>query len=132
MLRFMLDTNICIYSMKRRSNRIVEAFLRHSGQLAISTIVLAELRFGIENSDRRLRSLETLEAFLGLVETCDFDAGAAAEFGEIRATLQNAGQPIGVADMLIAAHARALGLTLVTNNRREFDRVPGLKVENWV
>ncbi|WP_237152507.1 type II toxin-antitoxin system tRNA(fMet)-specific endonuclease VapC [Oryzibacter oryziterrae] len=131
-MRVMLDTNICIYVMRTADRRVVERFDLHAGQMAISTIVLAELEFGMRKSARPEQNLKGLELFVSGLHVLPFDAPAAQHFGQIRADLERAGTPVGTLDMLIAAHARSLGLTLVTNNRREFDRVSGLMVENWV
>jgi len=100
--------------------------------LFVSSISVGELLFGAAKSSRQLANRLAVEDFLSVLKVPDFDAAAAAHFGEIRAHLERAGTPCGPYDMLIGAHARSLGLTLVTNNRREFDRMPGLTVENWV
>ncbi|MEM6273611.1 MAG: type II toxin-antitoxin system VapC family toxin [Myxococcota bacterium] len=131
MLRYLLDTNIVIYTMKRRPERVRRYFEQHDRELAISTITYGELVFGCERSSDPQRNLSDLEAFVARVVVLDFDRRAAAHFGELRATLYAKGSPIGPYDMMIAAHARALGLTLVTNNMKEFRRVDGLRVVNW-
>lgn len=132
MLRFLVDTNICIYAMRGRHPGVRERFVEHFGHIAISAVVLGELKFGVEKSDRPQASGEALAAFLKNLAVLPFDVDAAAHFGELRASLERAGTPCGHADIQVGAHARSLDLTLVTNNRREFDRMPGLKVENWV
>lgn len=132
MLEFMLDTNICIYAMKGRPPELVGRFKAHADRICTSAIVLAELRFGVEKSTRRQQSLEALDAFVAMLDVLPFDERAAAHYGELRAALERAGTPCGQADMQIGAHARSLGMRLVTNNRREFDRMPGVLVENWV
>ncbi len=131
---YMLDTNICVYIMKNRPPEVRETFHRVIGraEVCIAAITLAELRFGVEQSEYRMRNLNALNSFLAMVHILDFDERAAAEYGEIRADLKQRGTPIGPMDMLIAAQARAKGLTLVTNNVREFGQVPGLRLDNWV
>ena len=132
MLRYMLDTNICIYALKHQYPQLQALFNRRAEQLAVSTIVLSELHYGVENSARPEQNLAVMESFAARLEVLDFDASAAAHSGQIRATLKRAGQPIGSHDVLIAGHARSAGLTLVTNNAGEFGRVPGLMTENWL
>lgn len=131
-MRYMLDTNICIYLSKHRPASVVKRFSElELGQVCISSIVYAELRFGCEGSVQRKASLDTLTALLGPVDICDFNAAAAESFGRVRQNLKARGQPIGPLDTLIAAHALSLGCVLVTNNCAEFERVEGLAVENW-
>lgn len=132
MLQYMLDTNICIYVIKNYPAKLRERFNRLAEQLSISTVTLAELSYGAEKSGRRLENLQAVEQFAARLEVLPFSSRAAAHYGRIRASLEGAGKPIGPHDTLISAHARAEGLTLVTNNVREFRRVPGLNVENWV
>ena len=132
MLRYMLDTNICIYVILNRPAGLRERFNELSEQLCISTITLAELHFGVEKSARVTQNRNIVEEFVARLEIQPFSVDAAAHYGQIRAALERAGRPVGLHDMLIGAHARSEGLTLVTNNRREFDRIPGLAVENWV
>ncbi|MDO8359588.1 MAG: type II toxin-antitoxin system VapC family toxin [Devosia sp.] len=132
MIEYMLDSDICIYVMKRKGVGLVDIFDRNLDALCISSIVLSELAFGAEKSQHRHRSLETLDTFVSLLKIEPFGADAARDYGRLRAHLEQEGTPCGPLDTLIGAHARSLGLTLVTNNRREFDRMPGLKVENWV
>jgi tRNA(fMet)-specific endonuclease VapC len=132
MPRFMLDTDICSYIMKRTD----EAVLRRVAtiplsDLCISAIIRSELEFGVAASPRQERDRTALDELIRDVPVLDFPGGAASNYGEIRALLKSRGVLIGANDMLIAAHARFLGLTLVTNNTREFQRVPGLKLENW-
>ncbi len=131
----LLDTDICIYLLNQRPG--FEAILRHldgrrQGEVALSAITLAELRFGIAASQRRDVNLAKLELFLVAFEIAPFDAPAATAYGSLRAQLQARGTPIGPLDTLIAAHALALGAIMVTHNVREFGRVPGLTVENWL
>jgi tRNA(fMet)-specific endonuclease VapC len=131
-LRYLLDTNICIYTLKRRPPQIRERFNRHAAHLAISSVVLAELLYGAEKSSRPEHNLEQVEGFAARLEVLPFDDKAAVHYGQIRAVLERSGQGIGPYDLMIAGHARSLGLTLVTNNEREFFRVPGLLLENWI
>ena len=128
----MLDTNICIYAMRGDNPALSKHFRRHDGNLCLSSITLAELEFGIAKSSRPVENRYGVEKFLTDLLVLPFEAAQAADYGEIKSHLHRAGTPIGSNDMLIAAHARSLDLTLVTNNRREFDRIPGLLVENWV
>lgn len=131
-MRYLLDTNICIYVINQRPSEVLAQFLAHEDEgIAISVISASELYFGVRKTGSQ-RNLRALETFLSPLAVMDFDLEAARVYGEIRATLERKGVPIGPFDTQIAAHALALGLTLVTNNEREFARVPGLKVENWV
>ena len=132
MLRFMLDTNICIYAMRNRPRALRDRFEAEQTSICISAITLAELYFGAESSDRVQANIKAVERFTAGLPVLPFNAEAAADFGSIRARLKRAGAPASPQDMLIGAHARSEGLTLVTNNRREFERMPGLRVENWV
>jgi tRNA(fMet)-specific endonuclease VapC len=132
MLRYMLDTNICIYVIKNRPAELREQFDRLAEQICISTITLAELYFGAEKSNRRLQNLQAVEQFVARLEALPFSAEAAAHYGQLRAEMERAGQLAGPHDMLIGAHARSAGLTVVTNDLREFERISGLRVENWV
>jgi tRNA(fMet)-specific endonuclease VapC len=132
MLQYMLDTNICIYVIKNRPAELREQFDRLAEQICISTITLAELYFGVEKSSRRIQNLQAVEQFVARLEALPFSAEAAAHYGQLRAELERAGEPAGPHDMLIGAHARSAGLIIVTNNLREFERIPGLRVENWV
>lgn len=131
MLQYMLDTDTCIYVNRTFPSKLLQRFNRLAEQLCISAITLAELRYGAEKSERRLENLEALERFVARLEVLPFSPKAAAHYGQLRVELQRAGKPAGAHDMLIGAHARAEGLTLVTNNVREFRRMPGLRVENW-
>jgi len=131
MLKYLLDTNIVIYTMKRRPEVVKSRFQQHQSQIAISTVTVGELVFGAEHSQQVERNLADIEAMTALLETLPFDSHAAYHFGQIRALLYRKGQPIGPYDMMIAGHARSMGLTLVTNNVNEFERVPGLLLENW-
>ena len=131
--RYLLDTNICIYIAKGQPLVVRERFARHAlHELAMSVITVGELRFGAEKSQARERALATIEQLVQLVQPCALPLTAAEHYGDIRATLHRQGLPIGNNDLWLAAHARAEGWTLVTNNTREFVRVPGLQTENWV
>jgi len=131
MLRYLLDTNICIYVLRHRPGHVRDAFNRHAAHLATSTVVLGELLYGAEKSAYPERNLEQVEQFMARIEVLPFDDAAASHFGSIRAELERGGTPIGAYDLMIAGHARSAGLRLVTNNEKEFARVPGLLVENW-
>ncbi|MHC2145901.1 type II toxin-antitoxin system tRNA(fMet)-specific endonuclease VapC [Pseudomonas sp. 210_17 TE3656] len=132
MLKFMLDTNICIFTLKNKPEEVREAFNRHHGQLCISTITLMELIYGAEKSAVPERNLSVIEGFAARLEVLNYDSHAAAHSGQLRAELARAGTPVGPYDQMIAGHARSLGLVLVSNNLREFQRVPGLRVEDWL
>jgi tRNA(fMet)-specific endonuclease VapC len=131
MLRYMLDTNICIYVIKRRPDRLRERFNALSDQLCISVITLAELLYGAEKSARPYENLGVVEQFCSRLDVLSFGTQAASHYGQIWAGLERAGQLIGIHDMLIGGHARSEGLTVVTNNMREFRRLPGIRLENW-
>jgi len=131
MLKYLLDTNIVIYTMKNRPQQVKRRFQQHHGRMGISTVTLGELVFGAEHSQQVERNLADLEAFAARLEVLPFDNKAAYHFGQIRAALYRAGRPIGPYDMMIAGQARASGLKLVTNNVKEFERVPGLLLEDW-
>jgi len=131
MLKYLLDTNIVIYTMKNRPQQVKRYFQQHHGRMGISTVTLGELVFGAEHSQQVERNLADIEAFAARLEVLPFDNKAAYHFGQIRAALYRAGRPIGPYDMMIAGQARASGLKLVTNNVKEFERVPGLLFEDW-
>ncbi len=132
MLQYMLDTDICIHVIKARPEPLRGKFERSVNAISISSITLAELQFGAQKSARRLQNLEAIAHFAARLEVLPFAEKAAMHYGEIRADLESSGTPIGLHDMMIAAHARSEGLIVVTYNRREFDRVPGLRVESWI
>ena len=132
MLQYMLDTNICIYVIKNYPPKLRERFNRLAEQLCISSITLGELYYGAEKSVKRLENLQAIEHFIARLEVLSFPPKAAAHYGQIRAEVERLGKPVGVHDMLIGAHARAEGLIVVTNNAREFRRLPGLRIENWI
>jgi len=132
MLCFLLDTNICIDVIKRRPEALLGRFNASAAHLAISSITLAELLHGAEKSTQPHRTLAVVEDFCSRLDVLDYGAKAAHHYGQIRAALERRGAPIGVNDLHIAAHARSEGLTLVSNNLREFERVDGLLFENWL
>jgi tRNA(fMet)-specific endonuclease VapC len=131
-LRYLLDSDICIYLMKRKSPRLLARMDRMAPTCAISFIVYGELRFGEASSKHRVAASAHLAALLEAIQVLPLPLDAASRYGEIRADLQRRGTPIGANDTWIAAHALAANLTLVTNNEREFKRVAGLRVENWL
>ena len=131
MLKYMLDINICIYTIKNKPQQVRDAFNRHHSQLCISSVSLMELIYGSEKSANPERNLTVVEGFAARLEVLNYDEIAASHTGQLRAELARAGTPIGPYDQLIAGHARSRGLIVVTNNRREFDLVPGLRVEDW-
>ncbi|MBF0264820.1 MAG: type II toxin-antitoxin system VapC family toxin [Gammaproteobacteria bacterium] len=131
---YMLDTNICIYILKNHPEEALDKFRLYSDELSISTIVYAELQYGIELSPAKIKQirLEQLIEFLSLIKIKDWNQSAANKYAKIRKTLKQKGSLIGNMDMLIAAHAISKQAILVTNNIKEFNRVPELKIENWV
>ena len=132
MLRYLLDTNIVIYVIKRKPLSALQMFNMHAGHMAISSITMAELLHGVEKSNAPARSLNAVEDFCSRLEVLSYGPKAAQHYGSIRGTLEKRGQTIGVNDLHIAAHARSEGLTLVSNNVREFERVDALQLANWV
>ena len=130
---YMLDTNICIYVMKKKPEKVLQRLKKElNNGVCISSITLAELEYGMKHSSNQAKNEQALLRFLAPLSVLPFGSSAASEYGEIRAYLQNQGTPIGPLDMLIAGHARAEKMILVTNNVREFERVPELEIENWV
>ena len=132
MLKYMLDTNIVIYVINRRPIAVLDTFNRHASRMCISSITLAELLHGVEKSSRPEHNRRQVEEFVSLLDVLEYGTEAAAHYGEIRADLERQGISIGVNDLHIAGHARSQGLTLVTNNLSEFERVRGLSVDNWI
>lgn len=132
MLKYMLDTNICIYTIKKMPPNVHEMFNKNAQWLCISSVTLMELIYGAEKSAAPQANLLVVEGFAARLDVLDYDASAAAQTGQIRAELAKLGAPIGPFDSQIAGHARSLGVTLITNNMREFERVNGLRVEDWV
>ena len=131
MIKYILDTNIVIYTMKNRPEKVRRAVNLHAGQLCISSITYSELVYGAERSSHTEQNLHDIEEFAANLEVISFDTQDATHGGEVRSDLAECGQTIGAYDALIAGHARSKGLVLVTNNMKEFLRVPGLRVENW-
>jgi tRNA(fMet)-specific endonuclease VapC len=131
-LHYMLDTNVCIHVMRRPDSPMAHLFKANSGALAISTVTLHELLHGVERSARPQYQRELTEDMVSRLALLDFDDTAATHSANIHATLAKAGRVIGVFDMLIAGHARSLGLTVVTSNIGEFTRVEGLRCEDWL
>ena len=128
----MLDTNICIYLIREKPSSILERFKEHAvGDIGISVITLAELEYGVSRSSKPATNKEALNQFIAPLELVAFDRSATAVYGKLRTTLEKKGQSIGAMDLLIAAHALALNVRLVSHNVREFGRVPGLRVETW-
>ena len=133
MIRYLLDTDICIYLIKNRPSEVLDQFRRHSPQeVAISIITLFELEYGVEKSAYPQRSEDALSRFLQPLTLLTLDRTAAKEAAAIRARLEKNGMPVGPYDLLIAGLARSKDLTLVTNNTKEFERIEGLRIENWV
>ena len=131
-MKYLLDTNICIYIIKKKPDEVFEKFKNLTiGDVGISAITLAELQYGIEKSSNSEKNRAALEKFLTPIEIIDYDCEATVEYGEIRTELEKKGVPIGPLDMLIASHAKSLDVILVTNNVREFERISGLRIENW-
>ncbi|HHR6079469.1 TPA: type II toxin-antitoxin system tRNA(fMet)-specific endonuclease VapC [Providencia alcalifaciens] len=131
MIKYLLDTNIVIFTIKRRPAALLPKFNQHADQLAISTITLAELVFGAEKSMNPERNLAVVNDFVSRLCVLPYDEAAACHYGDIRANLEKQGKKIGENDLHIAAHARSKGLIVVTNNTREFERVDGLRLEDW-
>lgn len=132
-MKVMLDTNICIYLIKQQPPNILERFLSHPvGDIGISSITVAELAYGVSKSRHATKNRQALELFLAPLEVAAFGQMAAWAYGRLREQLEAKGTPIGSMDLLIAAHALSLHVRLVSNNLREFRRVPGLRLENWL
>ena len=132
-MRYMLNTNICIYAIKHKPEKVFERLQRTKPEdVCISSVTYAELAHGVEKSANVEKNRVALSLLLSNIEILSFDTDAANEYGKIRAELERQGTPIGPLDMMIAGHASSLGYTLVTNNTKEFCRVNGLKIENWV
>ncbi len=132
-MKFLLDTNICIYLIKKKPGQLLQKFKAQAvGEIGISSITAAELWFGVQKSHYPDKNQRALAQFLIPLAVVNFDRQAAMTYGRIRAWLEGQGTPIGSMDTLIAAQALSMQVTLVTNNMREFSRVPELKLENWV
>jgi len=132
MLKYLLDTNIVIDVLKRRPKEVLDIFNTNASRMAISSITLSELVYGAEKSINTDKNLEAVEEFVSHLEVLPYDAKASQHYGQIKAALEKKGQIIGENDIHIAAHAISHGLILVSNNVREFKRVPNLALENWV
>lgn len=132
MIKYLLDTNIVIYVIKRRPPEVLETFNQHATRMAISSVTLAELIYGAEKSQNVSQNLEAVEEFASHLDVLPYDEKAAQHYGAIKAELERRGQIIGLNDIHIAAHARSQGLTLVSNNLKEFNRVSHLATENWI
>jgi tRNA(fMet)-specific endonuclease VapC len=131
-MKYMLDTNICIYLIKQKPEKLLRHFKTHSvGDIGISSITVAELRFGVEKSEQVEKNRQALDEFILPLEIADFDEKAAESYGKVRTLLERTGKPIGSMDMLIGAHALSLGVTLVTNNTSEFKQIKNLKIADW-
>ena len=137
-MNYLLDTNICIYLIKKRPPQVIARFKTlQLEEVAISSVTLAELEYGVKKSQAKEKNQQALEEFISPLVISPlvilpFDKQAASYYGDLRASLERMGTPIGSLDFMIAAHALSLGITLVTNNTKEFIRVTGLKIENWV
>ena len=132
-MRFLLDTNICIYIIKQKPPEVLQKFDQYQvGDLGISSITVAELEFGVQKSQFPAKNQQALSQFLIPLQIVNFDAAAAIAYGSIRAFLEKQGTPIGSLDTLIAAHALSLPTTLITNKTKEFSRVRDLQLDNWV
>ena len=132
MLKYMLDTNIAIYTIKNKPSEVREAFKAHDGQLCISAVTLMELMYGAEASAAVERNLRDIEGFAARLDVFPYDNEAAAHTGQLRAELRKIGRPIGPYDEMIAGHARSRGLVVVTHNIKQFENVPGIRLANWV
>lgn len=129
---YMLDTNICIYLIKKRADKLLNRMRGfRTAEIGVSVVTVAELQYGVSKSQHKERNQAALEAFLLPLDIANFSGDSTLAYGEIRADLEKQGRPIGPLDTMIAAHALSLDVPLVTNNTREFARVPGLRVEDW-
>ena len=132
-MMYMLDTNICIYIIKQKPKSVIDKFKKmKNANICISSITYSELLYGAEKSSNIAKNLLALTMFLSNIEILSYDESASVDYGIIRAKLEKQGKIIGPLDMLIAAHAKSLNITLVSNNLKEFERVDGLRIENWV
>ncbi|MDX1554636.1 MAG: tRNA(fMet)-specific endonuclease VapC [Xanthomonadales bacterium] len=131
MIKYLLDTNIVIYTVKNKPSSVRKKFRENAGRMCVSSVTLMELVFGAENSQQPERNLGVIEGFFANLEVLSFDADAAIHTGQIRAELTRDGRPIGPYDQMIAGHTRSRGLILVSNNTSEFERVKGIRLENW-
>lgn len=131
-MKYLIDSDVLIHLERTRAPRLVQHFSRHHGGLALSSIVASELLYGAAKSSNPEPARASLKLLFALLSPLDFTAGDAEHVADIRFQLHQAGRMIGPNDLLIAGQARARGMVLVTGNTREFERVPGLRVENWV
>lgn len=132
-MRYMLDTNTCIYIIKRKPSAVLDRFRRTKiSQIGISSITLSELSYGVSKSSKPEQNQIALAQFIAPLEIMSYSHESAQYYGDLRAYLEKQGTPIGSLDMLIAAHALSIDCILVTNNEKEFNRIPKLKIENWV
>ena len=132
-MKFLLDTNICIYIIKRKPHDVIERFMQTKiSQIGISSITLSELFYGVSKSSKPEQNQIALTQFVAPLEILPYSDEAAHYYGALRAYLEKQGTPIGSLDMLIAAHALSVNCTLVTNNEKEFTRIPNLKIKNWI
>lgn len=132
-MRFLLDTNICIYIIKQKPPEVLQRFNNYKiGDIGVSAITVAELEFGVQKSQFPARNQQALTQFLLPLQIVDFDRSAAVIYGDIRAKSEKKETPIGSLDTLVAAHALSLRVTLITNNQKEFGRIPNLQLDNWV
>ena len=133
MIKYLIDTNICIYIMNKRPIGIIHKFKQFDvGEIGVSTITVSELQYGVSKSKNRRLNKQRIEEFLSPLELLPYDEIAATIYGDIRVQLEKRGEPIGPLDLLIAAHALSRNLVLISNNEKEFKRVKILKVENWI
>ena len=131
-MKYMLDTNICIYIIKQKPQNVIRRFRQAKiSEIGVSSITLSELEYGVMKSAKPEQNRMALAQFIAPIEIPAYDDAAAQHYGEIRADLERQGKPIGSLDMLIAAHARSLNSILITNNETEFKRIPNLKIKNW-
>ena len=132
-MKLMLDTNICIALIKRKPKDILDKFSAYQvGDICISSVTLAELRYGVAKSRFKEKNQAALDEFILPLEVVSFDENAAMVYGNLRATLEKQGTPIGSLDTMIGAHALSINLTIVTNNTKEFNRIQGLKIVDWL
>ncbi|MGQ0619194.1 MAG: type II toxin-antitoxin system tRNA(fMet)-specific endonuclease VapC [Panacagrimonas sp.] len=132
MLRYLLDTNLCIATIREKPGGVRAAFNRHHTQMCISSVTVMELLYGVELSAQAQRNLAEVEGFIARLDVLDYDSAAAAHTAQIRAELKKTGMQIGPYDQMIAGHARSRGLVVVTHNTKEFQRVAGLRIEDWM
>jgi tRNA(fMet)-specific endonuclease VapC len=132
-MNFLIDTNICIYIINEKPSKVIQKFKdKEVGQIGISSITVSELYYGVSKSRFQKQNLKRLEEFLTPFQILSYDENASKFYGEIRSLLESQGNIIGPLDLLIAAHALSKNLVLVTNNEKEFKRIPSLKIQNWV